>query len=184
VKLFKPTSLLYALREYVIRDLGPSYAISPLTSMETLFASADKVTPIVFVLSQGADPNEQILGHAKKCQLLENLFQKSLGQGQERAASSLITLGKQRGYWVLLQNCHLFKSWMPSLDSICADLRDNARDVHPDFRLILTSMPEAHFPAAILQNGVKMTTEPPQGLKANLKRIFTNIVDEEVLASA
>ena len=25
-----------------------------------------------------------------------------------------------------------------------------------------------------------MTTEPPQGLKANLKRIFTNIIDKDV----
>ena len=24
-----------------------------------------------------------------------------------------------------------------------------------------------------------MTTEPPQGLKANLKRIFTNIIDKD-----
>jgi hypothetical protein len=63
-------------------------------------------------------------------------------------------------------------------------LRENARSVHKDFRLILTSMPEDYFPASILQNGVKMTTEPPRGLKANLKRIFTNIIDHDVYHSA
>jgi dynein heavy chain len=45
-------------------------------------------------------------------------------------------------------------------------------------------MPVDYFPSSILQNGVKMTTEPPQGLKANLKRIFTNIIDKEVFDSA
>ena len=66
IKLLKPVQMMPALREFVARELGPIYAVSPLTSMESLFSSADKVTPIIFVLSQGADPNEQILGYARK----------------------------------------------------------------------------------------------------------------------
>jgi hypothetical protein len=69
--------LLYSLKEYVVKDLGKLYSVSPLTSMGILFNSADKVTPIIFVLSQGADPNEQILGYAKK--MKQKLQQKSLG---------------------------------------------------------------------------------------------------------
>jgi len=39
-------------------------------------------------------------------------------------------------------------------------------------------MPASYFPVAILQNGIKLTTEPPRGLKANLKRSFQDISDE------
>ena len=46
--------------------MGPLYSKSPMTSMEELFASADNKTPIIFILSQGADPNERILNYAKQ----------------------------------------------------------------------------------------------------------------------
>ncbi len=71
---------------------------------------------------------------------------------------------------------------MPSLEVICERLREDPT-VHEDFRLIMTSMPADYFPSAILQNGLKMTTEPPRGIKANLKRSYTNLITEETYVS-
>lgn len=40
------------------------------------------------------------------------------------------------------------------------------------YRLWLTTETSPHFPISLLQNGIKITKEPPQGLKENLLRLY------------
>lgn len=39
-------------------------------------------------------------------------------------------------------------------------------------------MPADYFPVPVLQNGSKLTLEPPRGLKSNLKKSFVEISDD------
>ena len=59
---------------------------------------------------------------------------------------------------------------MQELEFITNDLKGGETKTHDDFRLFLTSMPAEFFPASTLENSVKLTVEPPRGLRANLKR--------------
>ena len=61
---------------------------------------------------------------------------------------------------------------MPKLEKIVLEFPENQETIHEDFRLFLTSMPADYFPVSVLQNSVKLTTEPPRGMRANLKRTY------------
>ncbi|RHY30280.1 hypothetical protein DYB32_004445, partial [Aphanomyces invadans] len=167
---------------FIARSLGPQYTKSPPFVMADIFADLSKTVPCVFVLSSGADPTSILHRFAQSKQKDDALHVVSLGQGQGAVASALIAQCAKSGEWVLLQNCHLAKSWMPALEHILHSLRVDPSDVHDDFRLFLTSFPATYFPIAILQSSVKVTNEPPKGLKPNLLRSFEMVVTDDALS--
>lgn len=100
----------------------------------------------------------------------------ALGQGQDEVAVKMIDKGLTEGKWVFLANCHLMLSWMPALEKIIEGYIEG--NPHPKFRLWLSSSPHPQFPITILQRGIKMTTEPPRGLRANVLKLY-NLVSQE-----
>lgn len=127
-------------------------------------------TPLIFVLSPGVDPTGGLLQMAEACGMGKRFNALSLGQGQAPIATRLIEEGVRNGNWVFLANCHLSLSWMPQLDKLVEQM--GGEQTHGEFRLWLSSSPTPHFPISILQAGIKMTTEPPKGLRANMKRLY------------
>ena len=49
---------------------------------------------------------------------------------------------------------------------------------HEDFRLWITCEPHNRFPLGLLQKVIKVTNEPPKGLKAGLFKTFTTLITQ------
>uniref|UniRef100_A0A8C3HTZ9 Dynein axonemal heavy chain 1 n=1 Tax=Chrysemys picta bellii TaxID=8478 RepID=A0A8C3HTZ9_CHRPI len=165
-----------AMQDFVAMNLDQRF-IEPQTSdLTAVFKESTSTTPLIFVLSPGTDPAADLYKFAEETKFSKKLSAISLGQGQGPRAEAMMRSAMERGKWVFFQNCHLAPSWMPSLERLIESI--NPDKVHRDFRLWLTSLPSNQFPVSILQNGSKMTIEPPRGVKANLLKSYISLSDD------
>jgi len=181
LKALKPEKVQFGIAQFVEETLGAHFVSLPPTKLQAVFRDTDKTTPIIFVLSTGADPQSVLQRFAKEMGYFESrLHVLSLGQGQGVKAEKLLQSAMKQGHWLCLQNCHLAKSWMPHLEKLVIAMDEKPESVHADFRLWLTSMPCDYFPVPVLQNGVKLTNEPPRGIRANLMRSYASLSQQDL----
>ena len=180
VRVFREEKVVFAMREYVMAKLGEYFTESPAFDLEGAYQDSTAVTPLIFILSPGADPTDYLLQLAEsKGKTGTGLRIISLGQGQGPIAEKALEIAQRTGGWVCLQNCHLAVSWLAKLEQIVEKMQNEPDAVDQGFRLWLTSMPSQNFPVPVLQNGIKVTNEPPRGLRANLMRTYLDISSDD-----
>jgi dynein heavy chain len=161
-------------RSYTESDAGKSFYDVLQMSME----DSTPVNPVFFILSPGTDPVLELEKIAKKRGFYEHKFHRvALGEGQDVIAMDKLKVAHVEGHWVVLENIHLMPKWNPHLEKKLDDFA--VAGSHPDFRVFLSAEPSTGIPIGILERSIKLTNEPPQGLKQNLKRAFATI-DKEV----
>lgn len=78
----------------------------------------------------------------------------------------------------MLQNIHLMTRWLLDLEKKLDTFAQEGS--HVNFRLFLSSDPSPDIPIGILERSIKLTNEPPQGLKPNMKRAFTYFSKDDI----
>eukprot|EP01116_Phalansterium_solitarium_P008654 TRINITY_DN225_c0_g1_i6.p1 TRINITY_DN225_c0_g1~~TRINITY_DN225_c0_g1_i6.p1 ORF type:complete len:4288 (+),score=2116.54 TRINITY_DN225_c0_g1_i6:207-13070(+) len=177
LRCLRPDKVAPGVQVFIEHYMGAEFTAPPVFDLVSIFKDSVPWTPLVFVLSANvSDPRGQILELADKIKFSEKKFVSvSLGQGQGPVAEAALADAIDRGKWVLLQNCHLAVSWLPTLEKIVSSI--DPQRTHHDFRLWLTSEPSERFPVKVLQNSLKLTNEPPKGLRSNLFRTFAAFDD-------
>ncbi|XP_036403568.1 dynein heavy chain 2, axonemal [Megalops cyprinoides] len=177
VRSLRQDRVSFCVTSFIVNNLGARFVEPPVLDMKAVVEDSTTRTPLIFVLSPGVDPTGALLHLADSSGMGHRFHALSLGQGQAPIATRMIKEGVKNGDWVFLANCHLSLSWMPQLDKLVEQLQ--VEEPHADFRLWLSSSPHPDFPIAILQAGIKMTTEPPKGVKSNMKRLYQLVTESQ-----
>ena len=165
-----------ASMNYINSKLGAEYVKPQTKSLEEIHMESAHNLPILFLLSAGANPTGSLDDFAKKKR--KPIAKISMGEEQDKKAMEAMKAAFATGDWVLLENCHLGLDFMAKIEDIL-----NPKNVHieKEFRLWLTCEPHDNFPLGLLQMSVKVTDEPPKGVKAGLYRTFSTLITEEFL---
>ncbi len=160
VRSVREDRTVLACNQFIKKTLGDFYT-QPVTDQiveiweESLFNK-----PVLYLLSAGADPTNNIDEFAKKKKQFPT-SKVSMGEEQERPALENIKIGHNTGKWLVLNNCHLSLEFMGQMEEV---LNPKGKEVNEDFRLWITCQENKEFPLGLLQMAIKVTTEPPKGL--------------------
>ncbi|XP_051576917.1 dynein axonemal heavy chain 11 [Myxocyprinus asiaticus] len=183
LRAIRPDRMTHALRNFIEESLGSSYVDVGRMEFEKCFEECAPSTPVFFILSPGVNPLKDVetlglkLGFSTEQSNLHNV---SLGQGQEMVAENALEIAAVRGHWVILQNVHLMARWLGHLEEL---LENTGSHAHSNFRVFLSgeqaASPHEHLiPCTILENALKLTTEPPTGMNSSLHAALDNFTQD------
>jgi dynein heavy chain len=187
IRVLRPDRITTALDNFVRHNLpkGGEFVDCDSTSsfQQVLLSSymdSTPTTPIYFILSPGANPVQAVesLARQQGNDPAKMLHQVALGQGQDVVAMAKLDIGHKDGHWVMLQNVHLMPAFLYDLEKkLDAFALEGS---NPTFRLFVSSDPANSIPIGLLEKSIKLTNEPPMGVKQNLKRAFTYFNKEQI----
>lgn len=174
LRTLRPDRVIYATWNFIEETMGSKYTQRRKLSLADSYSEISDAVPMFFILSPGVDPLmdvEKLGQQLGFCIENSNFHNISLGQGQENVAEAAIREARTNGDWVVLQNVHLVAKWLPVLNAIIEEFEEVAGN--SDYRLFISAEPAVSFedhqiPQGILESSLKITNEPPTGMKANI----------------
>lgn len=86
VRLLRPDKFSKSVQKLITKEIGAQYIDPPPFNLEQAYNDSDKMTPLIFILSPGADPRIEITNLAELKGFKSNFTAISLGQGQGEIA--------------------------------------------------------------------------------------------------
>jgi dynein heavy chain len=177
IRCYRLDRTMKACASYIIETLDERFVNSDPLNLRETWKETDSLTPIICLLSQGSDLTTSIESLAQENKI--SIERISMGQGQERKAQELVQAAIESGGWVLLQNCHLGIKYLGQLQDELIDLAGE-ENYDKSFRIWITTEPTPRFPINLLQMSIKVTDDPPTGVRAGLLKSYSRITQERL----
>eukprot|EP01035_Chromulina_nebulosa_P025406 gene25406-33158_t len=107
--------------------MGPKYTEPVTDTVESVYKEMESTTPVIFLLSAGADPTDSIetLSRRKR----KEIECVSMGEGQDVVALRAINTAISMGSW----NCHLGLDFVDSLEDLLLRFKQPDSNCSPEF---------------------------------------------------
>ena len=185
VRCLRPDRIATTLNEFIrhVLPAGNEYcdcdaAFSSRDLLDNSLQDASPTVPIYLILSPGANVMGDLDVLADKYGFVygESYHCVAMGQGQDVVAMRNLDMAHRQGHWVVLNNVHLMPKWLIELEKKLDEFA--LEGSNKKFRLFLSSEASNAIPIGVLNRSIKITSEPPAGLKANVKRAFASLNKE------
>ncbi|XP_014611048.1 PREDICTED: cytoplasmic dynein 2 heavy chain 1 [Polistes canadensis] len=174
IKALRPDYLHTALSKFAISQLGVRDLAPPTWTLQKI-AENDGSSPILLLLSPGADPGPELKSLVGNLVASSTGFTEvSLGQGQVTQAELALETACKNGSWVLLSNLQLALTWLPRLESLLRSPMCTANK-NSTTRIWLTTEECEGFYPGLAGLCLKLAYEPPEGVQRNFKRSFQQL---------
>ena len=99
-------------------NLGDQFTSSPPFDLDRAFQTSTCDTPLIFILSPGADVVADLDKLSDKYEMEKGVSYHniSMGQGQDVIAMEKLEQAHRNGHWVILNNVHLMPRWLKILE--------------------------------------------------------------------
>lgn len=180
IKLVRPESLVPFIDRYIQSRLGAAYLPRCFDRLSGVLAEADHRTPVLFIVSPGVDfkvPLQQIVSAHRIPEAA--LSQISLGSGQEELAERLLKKACKSGSLLVLENCHLSKSFMRRMEYLLEKWIQENPSSHTGFRLLMTSARWSSFPSFVVSQCIKIALEPPKDIRSVVLNQLSHLTQQQ-----
>ena len=178
--ILKPSHSMFLMKKFIEETLTKKFLNGKILDLEDLIKNKSTCKiPLFFSSAPGFDPSYKILQTARKM----NKKYESIAVGSKEillVAQKALIRAMNNGTWLILKNVHLASSWLkPHIEEEILKNKPSK-----DFRVFLVSEFSNKIPITLLRQSIKVIFELPDGIKSNVYRNLSSVIDINKMEAA